>query len=155
MKEINKHIVVKQLNTYIIEKLKINKYSKPDDEHENIGFSKWKEYLKEIDLNYTDISSSTSEKYNIFIDNIEDPSFNICIDYNKDYYTLSSITLGKYEGTLKNKSEIFTDDFWHNGYDFVKDKKEDKKYKYLFTKHNANLLKEKLEYVLDIINKSI
>ena len=111
MKEINKYIVVKQLNAYIIEKLKINKYSKPDDEHENIGFSRWKEYLKEIDLNYTDISSSISEKYNIFIDNIEDPSFNICIDYNKDYYTLSSITLGKYEGTLKNKSTII-EQFW-------------------------------------------
>ena len=153
MKEINKHIVVKQLNTYIIEKLKINKYSKPDNEHENIGFSKWKEYLKEIDLNYTDISSSTSEKYNIFIDNIEDPSFNIFIqiDDKTDYYTLSSISLGKYDSTLKNKSEIFTDDFWHKGFDFG----ENKKYKYLFTKHNANLLKEKLENVLDIINKSI
>ena len=31
MKQINKHIVVKQLNTYIIEKLKINKDSKISD----------------------------------------------------------------------------------------------------------------------------
>ena len=31
MKQINKHIVVKQLNTYIIEKLKINKDSKLDN----------------------------------------------------------------------------------------------------------------------------
>ena len=151
MKEINKHIVVKQLNTYIIEKLKINKDSKPNNEHENIEFSRWKEYLKEINLNYTDISNKMSEKYNIFIDNIKDPSFNIYINDKINYYTLSSISLGKYEGTLRNKSEIFTDDFWHNGYDFG----EHKKYEYLFTKNNANLLKEKLQYVLDIINKSI
>lgn len=136
---------MKKIEEYIFEKFKISIKNSQVDIHKEISFNDWIEYLDEIDLTYEILreEKDTSSAWAVKIKNTKAPAFNIILTKpNRIYFTISSIHLGEYDGKF-DKISKFTDEWWEKGFD-IKGKG------YLFTMNNANLLKEKLQDIIDI-----
>ncbi len=135
---------MKKIEEYIVEKFKISNKNSQVDIHKEISFDDWIEYLDEIDLTYESLrEKDTSSAWAVRIKNTKAPNFNLILTKpNRIYFTISSIHLGEYGGKFDKKSK-FTDKWWEEGFD-IKGKG------YLFTMNNANLLKEKLQDIIDI-----
>lgn len=135
---------MKKIEEYIVEKFKITNKNSQVDIHKEISFDDWIEYLDEIDLTYESLREKDSLSVWAFrIKNTKAPAFNIILTKpNRIYFTISSINLGEYDGKFDKKSK-FTYEWWEEGFDI-------KGNRCLFTMNNANLLKEKLQNIIDI-----
>lgn len=135
---------MKKINTYLLEKFKISKNSLKNCSHDKLSFEDWKAYLNDIGLEY-DIEKRTDYQYlEIKIKNTSVPTFNSTIFKDENCFRLSSIHLGKYDGKFDKKAK-FTTEWWKEEYD-LGDNPND----YYFTMNNANVLKEKLQDVINI-----
>lgn len=138
---VNKYM--KKINNYIVEKLNLNKIIK-NDIHEEIPFDEWVDYLSDIGLTYKVFREiNTADDWKILLKNTDCPAINIKISKpNKLIFTISSVYLGdEYNGKF-NKKEKFTNSWWQGGFDM-------KEKSYLFTINNANLLKNRIEDIID------
>ena len=135
---------MKKINNYIVEKLNLSKAV--NNIHEEIPFSKWEEYLSNIGLAYEEVRESNFKiNWEVLLKDTKSPGMNIMISKpDKLFFNISSVHLGDEYNDKIDKKDKFTTSFWEEGFDM-------KGRSYLFTTNNADLIKDRLE---DIVNSA-
>ena len=137
------------LSEYISEKLHLK--SADNNKHNQLSYNTWTKYLEEIGLNYKlKINGVDSKVYKITLHDNEDTGIVIAVDSSdklRNCFIIKWLELGdNTKGSGKFKDEWFTDKF-----DIKENTKNSQHPNILFTPHNGDVLKLKIQELVDYI----